>query len=129
MIAHDHDARRFAQVRFERGEGIGRQHCIPMLQIAEQERHIHQRDAFGENRHVRRREDRVIHRNPLIQVSYIVRLDPQLAVKAQVERHLAIVFLCHQTLEFTQGLSEGMLFVEHACAAQCDVCLRHRNTC
>ena len=91
-----------------------------MIQIAEQERHIHQRDGWGELRHVGRRHDRVIDRNTLVQEGHEVRLVTKLTVKAKIKFDIAFIIFIYQFREPHQRPGVGMFLIKHACATQRD---------
>lgn len=124
-IAHNDQVCLFAQLFLERLEDVAGQHRIPVIEITEDEGHVHQRQGIGETGQVGRRDDRIVDGNALGQKVHIVGLDPQFAVQAQVELDFFAGVFIRQLGELHQGLGIGVVLVEQACPTQ--GCLR--DTC
>ena len=80
-VAHDLDIGFLQQLVLQRRKHIAGQDRIPVVQIAEQERHIHQRDGRGELGHIGRRKDRIVDRHTLVQEGDVIAFDAKLAVQ------------------------------------------------
>ena len=98
----------------------GRHHLLPVVEVAEQEGHVHEGGLLGEGRHVGGGDDRVVHRQALAHVGEVVLLQPQLAVPVEDEVHRLPVVLLDQLGELEHGLVEGVVVVELAGALQGD---------
>jgi hypothetical protein len=88
------------------------QNLVPVSEVAEQERHVHQRRGLGEGRHVRRRNHGVVDRYALAQVREVVLLGAEFAVPVQHEIDWLAVVLLDQLFEFQQCLVERMFIGE-----------------
>ena len=119
-VADDHHVRLFRNVVDDRLEGVGIEHLVPVIEIAEQERHVEQRRGLGERRHVRWRHDAVVDRDALAHVGEIILLQPQLAVAVEHEIDRLAVVLLDQLLELQQRLVERVRIVELDGAVQRD---------
>ena len=96
----------------DRLERVRLHHGVPVVQVTEQERHVHQRRHLREGRHVRRRDDGVVHRDALAHVLEIILLEAELGIEVQLELDVARIALLGQFLELAQRLGEGVVLVE-----------------
>jgi hypothetical protein len=120
-VADQHHVRAGLDVVGDGPEGVaGGHHLAPVVEVPEEEGHVHQRGLLGEGRHVRRRDDGVVDREPLAHVGEVVLLETELAVPVELELHRLAVILLHQLGELQHGLVEGVVVVELAGPAQRD---------
>ena len=83
-----------------------------MIEVAEQERHVHQWRLLGIRRHVRRSDNRVVNGNALTHEVEVVLFKPQFGIAMKDELDRLAIACSGEFLELQQGLVEGMLIVE-----------------
>ncbi len=98
-----------------------------MVDVTEQERHVHQRRHLRIGRHVARRHDGVVDRHALRHEVEVVLLEPELGILVEDEADLTVVAFVDQLGEADERLGEGVLVTELRGAVQLDRVLRRRR--
>ena len=111
-IADQHDVGLLRDLVGHRLQEVGIEHLVPVIEVAEQEGRVDERRCLRERRHVRWRDDAVVHRLALGHVLEILLLETQRGVLVQVEVDRLAVILLGELLELDERLGEGVVVVE-----------------